>query len=114
MKVGDASLSLVSRRLAQRARERLTPLDSLYVAPAVAYLAAAATYYFSYGKLLGFSPYLLLLAALPLVAMLGSSRETMRPWIPLMAVLLAYEGLQGIASYFAATRHLYSVYAVDR
>ncbi|MDA4122581.1 MAG: phosphatase PAP2 family protein [Thaumarchaeota archaeon] len=114
MKVGDASLSLVSRRLAQRARERLTPLDSLYVAPAVAYLAAAVTYYFSYGKLLGFSPYLLLLAALPLVALLGSSRETMRPWIPVIAVFLAYEGLQGIAAYFAATRHLFSVYPLDR
>ena len=104
----------VSRGLRGRARERLTLRYLIFVLPAVVYSVGVLVYYVVYGRALEFLPAVFLLALVPLIALVGSSRETVRPWIPFVAVMLCYEALQGTVGAFAATRVLYSVYPLDK
>ena len=114
MKNEDQRLAGVSSRVMQRARERLDLRDSLYLLPAFAYSLGTIGSYLVYGSPLQFFPAVFLLAAVPLIAMFGSSRDTTRPWIPFVTIMLCYEALQGIVGNLADTRTLYSVYSLDR
>lgn len=110
----DQGEAEVSKGLRERARERLTLRYLIFVLPAVAYSVGVLVYYVVYGRALEFLPAVFLLALVPLIALLGSSRETVRPWIPFVAVMLCYEALQGTVGVFAASRVLYSVYPIDK
>ena len=113
-KIEDQRLAGVSRRVMQRARERLDLRDALYVLPAFAYSIATIGYYLVYRSLLEFFPAVFVLAAVPLIAMFGSSRDTTRPWIPFVTIMLCYEALQGIVGNLADTRVLFSIYSLDK
>jgi len=104
----------VPKGLRQRARERLSLRYIIFVLPAVAYSVGVLAYYVIYGRVLEFLPAVFLLALVPVIALVGSSRETVRPWIPFVAVMLCYEALQGTVGSYAATRVLYSVYPLDK
>jgi membrane-associated phospholipid phosphatase len=114
VKVGDQSLGEASRRFARRAWERLTLRESLFVMPAVVYSVGMLAYYLFVGSVLQFLPALFVLAAVPLVAVLGSYREVTKPWVPFVTTMLCYEALQGAVGSFAATRGLFSVYSIDK
>ena len=87
-KVGDQGIAQVSKRLLQRARQRLNLRDNLYVLPAFGYGGAMLTYFLLYGKLLQFLPVLFFLAAIPVMALLGSSKGMARYWVPFISILL--------------------------
>jgi membrane-associated phospholipid phosphatase len=114
VKIEDQRPAGVSRRLVQRARERLDLRDGLYVLPAFAYSIATIGDYLVDRSLLQFLPAVFLLAAVPLIAMFGSSRDTMRPWIPFVTIMLCYEALQGIIGNLVDSRTLFSIYSLDK
>ena len=64
----------VSRGLRGRARERLTLRYLIFVLPAVVYSVGVLVYYVVYGRSLEFQPAVFLLALVPLIALVGSSR----------------------------------------
>jgi membrane-associated phospholipid phosphatase len=98
----------------RRAREGLGSRDTLFVLPAVGMSVAMLTYYFIFGMVLELLPTVFLLATVPLVALLGSLRESTRPWIPFATIMLLYEALWGTVGSFATTRTLFSIYPIDK
>jgi membrane-associated phospholipid phosphatase len=113
-RVEDQAQRGLSRRLVQRARERIFLRDLVFVLPAIGYSMAMIGYYAIFGTFLEFLPSVFLLAAVPMIALLGSSREATRPWVPFVAVMLCYEALQGTIGSLAASRTIYSVYPLDK
>jgi membrane-associated phospholipid phosphatase len=112
--VGDQDIAQVSKRLLQRIRQRLSLRDNLYVLPAFGYGGAMLAYFLLYGKLLQFLPVLFFLAAIPVMALLGSSKGMARYWVPFISILLSYEALAGIVGSFAASRAVFSLYPIDK
>lgn len=114
MKVGSQDLGQVSRRLVQRARERLNLRGNLYLIPPVGYSVAMLAYYVAYGKLLQFLPIVFFLAAIPVLALLGSSKDLARSWLPFVSILLSYEALAGVVGSYASSKGVFSLYPIDR
>jgi membrane-associated phospholipid phosphatase len=79
-----------------------------------AYVAILLLTYARFGILFQFSLGLYSLAALPIVLILGRSREFLRNWTPFMALLLSYEALQGIAGYVANASNAVSLAQLDQ
>lgn len=77
----DESQVDVPKGLGERARERLTLRYLIFVLPAVVYSVGVLVYYVVYGRVLEFLPAVFLLALVPVIALVGSSKETVRPWI---------------------------------
>ena len=71
-------------------------------------------YFGMYGKLLQFLPILFFLGAVPLLMMLGSSRDLARSWVPFISILLSYEALQGVVGSFVSSKVIFSLYPIDR
>lgn len=80
----------------------------------VAYIVILLASYVHYGILFQFSLGLYSLAAVPIVLILGRSREFLRNWTPFMVLLLSYEALQGIAGYVAATGNIVNLSQIDQ
>ncbi len=71
-------------------------------------------YYVAFGRLLQFLPILFFLAAIPVLSLLGSTKDMTRSWLPFVSILLSYEALAGIVGSFAASKVIFSIYPVDR
>jgi membrane-associated phospholipid phosphatase len=80
----------------------------------VAYIVILLASYIRYGILFQFSLGLYSLAAVPIVLVLGRSREFLRNWTPFMVLLLSYEALQGIAGYIASTGNIVNLSRIDQ
>jgi len=78
------------------------------------YAISLLAYYLMYGRLLQLLPALFFLGAIPVVIVLGASREMARYWIPFVTILLSYEALAGVVGSYAASRGVFSVYPADR
>jgi membrane-associated phospholipid phosphatase len=104
----------VSKKFLQRARQRLNLRGNLYVLPPLGYSVAMLTYYLAFGKLLQFLPVIFFMAAIPVLAILGSSRDLARSWLPFVSILLSYEALAGIVGSFAASKFVLSLYPIDK
>jgi inositol phosphorylceramide synthase catalytic subunit len=83
-----------------------------WVLPAV-YISILLASYVHYGILFQFSLGLYSLAALPIVILLGRSKEFLRNWTPFMVLLLSYEALQGITGYITSTGNVVSLAKLD-
>lgn len=114
MKVGNQDLGEVSRRFVQRARQRINLRGNLYLIPPVGYSLAMLTYYVMYGKLLQFLPIVFFLAAIPVLAMIGSSKDLARSWLPFVSILLSYEALAGVVGSYASSKTIFSLYPIDK
>jgi membrane-associated phospholipid phosphatase len=79
-----------------------------------AYVSLLLLTYARFGILFQFSLGLYSLAALPIVLILGRSREFLKNWTPFMALLLSYEALQGIAGYVANAGNALSLAGFDQ
>jgi membrane-associated phospholipid phosphatase len=104
----------VSRKFLQRARQRLNLRDNLYILPPLGYSVAMLTYYIAFGKLLQFLPILFFMAAIPVLAILGSSRDLARSWLPFVSILLSYEALAGVVGSYASSKVVFSLYPIDK
>jgi membrane-associated phospholipid phosphatase len=109
----DQGLAEVSKFL-RRARQRLNLRGNLYILPPAGYAVAMVVYYLASGKLLQFLPIIFFMAAVPVLAILGSSRDLARSWLPFVSILLSYEALAGIVGSFAASRFVFSLYPIDK
>lgn len=114
MGVSDHGLFAILLRKLSGASRRLDLRKNIYIAPGVGYSVAMLVYFAMYGKLLQFLPILFFLAVIPVLALLGSSRELAKYWVPFVSILLSYEALQGIAGSYAATKSIFSLYAIDK
>ncbi len=70
--------------------------------------------YARFGILFQFSLGLYSLAALPVLLVLGRSREFLKNWTPFLALLLSYEALQGVAGYVADAGDAISLAQIDQ
>jgi membrane-associated phospholipid phosphatase len=113
-KVGDQDLAEVSKRFIQRARQRLNLRGNLYFMPPIGYSIAMLAYYAMFGKLLQFLPIVFFLAAIPILALLGSSKDMARSWLPFVSILLSYEALAGVVGSYASSKFVFSLYPLDR
>lgn len=77
------------------------------------YVVLLAASYLRYGILFQFSLGLYSLVALPVIFVLGKSKEFIRNWIPFLVLLLSYEALQGIAGILAQSGSIVSLYGYD-
>lgn len=98
----------------QRVSQRVNLRGNLFLLPAVGYSLVMLCYYIFYGRLLQFLPAVFFLAAVPVLILLGASRETARYWIPFVTILLSYEALAGVVGSFAASKGVFSLYSIDR
>ena len=114
MKVGNQDLGEVSRRFVQRARQRINLRGNLYLIPPVGYSLAMLSYYIMYGKLLQFLPIVFFLAAIPVLALVGSSKDLARSWLPFVSILLSYEALAGVVGSYASSKEIFSLYPIDK
>jgi membrane-associated phospholipid phosphatase len=87
---------------------------NLFILPAIGYSIALLVYYVMYGRLLQFLPALFFLGAIPLLVVLGASRQMAKYWIPFVTIMLSYEALAGIVGSYAASKGVYSLYPIDR
>ena len=71
-------------------------------------------YYVAYGKLLQFLPIVFFLAAVPVLAILGASKDLARSWLPFVSILLSYEALAGVVGSYASSKVVFSLYPIDR
>jgi membrane-associated phospholipid phosphatase len=78
-----------------------------------AYIIILLLSYLRFGILFQFSLGLYSLAALPIIIILGRSKEFLKNWTPFMALLLSYEALQGIAGYVAGSGNVVSLAQID-
>lgn len=113
VKVGDQSPGELSRRFLQKAKDSLNPAELLLVLPAVGYSFAMLGYYFARGVIVQSAVNVAILAAVPVIAFVGFSNARVRPWVPLAAIVLCYEALQGVIASFVSTKALYSLYNLD-
>lgn len=112
--MGDQDLGEVSRRFLNRARQTLNLRGNLYLVPPVAWSSAMLVYFVAYGKLLQFLPIVFFLAAIPVLALLGSSKDLARSWLPFISILLSYEALAGVVGSYASSKIVFSLYPIDR
>jgi membrane-associated phospholipid phosphatase len=82
--------------------------------PAIGYSTAMLAYYIAFGKLLQFLPILFFLAAIPVLTLLGSSKDLAKSWLPFVSILLSYEALAGIVGSYASSKVVFSLYPIDR
>lgn len=71
-------------------------------------------YYIAFGKLLQFLPLVFFLGAIPVLAVLGSSKGLAKSWLPFVSILLSYEALAGIVGSYASSKVVFSLYPIDR
>jgi membrane-associated phospholipid phosphatase len=114
LRVGDQDLIEASKRFVHRARQVIRLRDNLYILPGLGYWVAMLVYFGMYGKLLQFLPILFFLSAVPVLMVLGSSRDLARYWVPFISILLSYEALQGVVGSFVSSRVIFSLYPIDR
>ena len=88
--------------------------NNLYWVLPGTYLGILLASYVHYGILFQFSLGLYSLAALPIVVVLGRSKEFLKNWTPFMILLLSYEALQGIAGFVASRGSVVSLATLDR
>ncbi|MGI0090394.1 MAG: phosphatase PAP2 family protein [Nitrososphaerales archaeon] len=86
---------------------------NLYWTMPLAYVAILLASYIHYGILFQFSLGLYSLAAVPIVIILGRSKEFLKNWTPFMVLLLSYEALQGIAGYAASSGNVVTLSQLD-
>jgi len=67
-----------------------------------------------YGRLLQILPALFFLGAIPVLVILGASREMAKYWIPFVSILLSYEALAGVVGSYAASKGVLSIYPIDK
>ena len=79
----------------------------------LAYCMCLVLFYLVYGRLLQFLPLVFFLVAIPVVALLGPSRNLLKYWTPLLLILLSYEALAGTVGAAAAADGVKSLYALD-
>ncbi|MFI5421940.1 MAG: hypothetical protein ACHQ1H_13310, partial [Nitrososphaerales archaeon] len=79
-----------------------------------AYVLVLLLTYARFGILFQFSLGLYSLAALPVLTILGRSREFLKNWTPFMALLLSYEALQGLAGYITSSGNAVSLAQIDQ
>jgi len=72
------------------------------------------TYFVAFGKLLQFLPIVFFLAAIPVLALFGSSKDLARSWLPFVSILLSYEALAGVVGSYASSKIVFSLYPIDR
>jgi membrane-associated phospholipid phosphatase len=112
--VGNQDIGEFSRKFLHRARQRLNLRGNLYLIPPLGYSVAMLTYYIAFGKLLQFLPILFFMAAVPVLALLGSSRDLARSWLPFVSILLSYEALAGVVGSYASSKLIISLYPIDK
>jgi membrane-associated phospholipid phosphatase len=98
-------------------RVRLNPgriRQNLHLVMLSAYLAILLANYARYGSLFQFSLGLYCLLALPVVYVLGNSREFVRNWVPFIILLLSYEALQGIVGAISQSGAIVSLFPLDK
>lgn len=113
MKVGDQSPGDLSRRFLQRAKDSFSLAELLLVLPAVGYSLVMLGYYAVSGIVMGSLVNVAILAAVPVIAITGFSNARVRPWVPLVAIVLCYEALQGVVASIVSTKALFSMYSLD-
>jgi membrane-associated phospholipid phosphatase len=87
---------------------------NVYLLPALAYSVGISIYYFAYGVSLDYLPALIILGAVAIMAVLGSSRKMGKYWISIISIMLSYEALQGTVGSLAASRGISSLYSLDK
>ena len=86
---------------------------NLYWILAAGYIAILVASYMRFGILFQFSLGLYSLVALPIIIVIGRSKEFLRSWMPFMVLLLSYEALQGVAGILAETGSIVNLYGYD-
>jgi membrane-associated phospholipid phosphatase len=107
-------LGEVSRRFVQRARQAFNLKGNLYLVPPVGWSLAMLSYFVMYGKLLQFLPIVFFLAAIPVLALVGGSKDMARSWLPFVSILLSYEALAGVVGTYASSKIVFSLYHIDK
>lgn len=72
------------------------------------------TYYIAFGKLLQFLPILFFMAAIPVLALVGSGKDLAKTWLPFVSILLSYEALAGVVGSYASSKFIFSLYPIDK
>ena len=93
---------------------RMDLRGNVYLLPALAYSVGISIYYFAYGVSLDYLPALIILGAVAIMAVLGSSRKMGKYWISIISIMLSYEALQGTVGSLAASRGISSLYSLDK
>ncbi|MDA4135697.1 MAG: phosphatase PAP2 family protein [Thaumarchaeota archaeon] len=93
---------------------RLNLRDNFYILPALAYSVGISLYYLLYGASFDYLPVLVFLCAIPIMAVLGSSRKMGKYWISILSIMLSYEALQGVVGSLAVSRGIASLYSLDK
>ncbi len=88
--------------------------QNLWLTLILAYLVGLIAYYLESGLFFQFTLGAYGLIALPMIWLLGRSREFFKSWVPLLILLLSYEALNGIAGSIAASGNLVSLASLDR
>ena len=88
-------------------------MSNLYWIMVSGYVVLLVASYLRYGILFQFSLGLYSLIALPVVFVLGRSKEFIRNWTPFLVLLLSYEALQGIAGILVQSGNIVSLYGYD-
>jgi membrane-associated phospholipid phosphatase len=78
----------------------------------VAYAVVMFAYYVLFGRLLEFLPAVILLCAIPVMAVLGL-RGVARYWVPFIMLILSYGSLAGTVGAYSASERIYSLAALD-
>ncbi len=110
---GDVRLA-ETKKLLDRSRVVSTLRVHLYAALPVGYAIALLAYYLLRGALFQLLPLLFFLGAVPLLVLLGNTRDVARYWTPFVMIMLSYEALSGVVGSFAASRSIVSLYPLDR
>jgi membrane-associated phospholipid phosphatase len=92
---------------------QLNIAGNLYWIMVFGYVVLLIATYLRYGILFQFSLGLYSLVALPIVFILGKSREFVKNWTPFLVLLLSYEALQGVAGILAQSGNIVSLYGYD-
>jgi PAP2 superfamily len=79
-----------------------------------AYCGIVTFGYIYFGILFQSPVALISLTLIPVAFLAGRSVRYLRDWIRFIILMLSYEALQGIASFLAQSRGLYSIYPIDR
>jgi membrane-associated phospholipid phosphatase len=84
-----------------------------YLLLPLGYCLCLGVFYLMYGRLLQFLPLVFFFIAIPIVALLGPTRNLLKYWTPLLLILLSYEALAGTVGAIAASDGVKSLYALD-
>jgi membrane-associated phospholipid phosphatase len=103
----------IQRRLFSRFNRHAEIRAGWYLLLPLAYCVCLSIFYVVYGRLLQFLPLVFFLIAIPIVALLGPSRNLLKYWTPLLLILLSYEALAGTVGAIAASDGVRSLYALD-